>query len=102
MGWLLSHGLVLVYPPSVDVLEEAGLYTIQKYIEVRRQTIAEHTANQPIFLLYEEVERRRGSMPHQYWWEQSFDLDVARDASAATVAANDEEDEEDSTASRDQ
>ena len=36
-------------------------------------------------------ERQRGSSPRQYWWEQTFDLDAARAASAAIVAAGDDD-----------
>jgi hypothetical protein len=90
-----------VYPTSEDVLEEVGLKTIKHYIEVRRQTIANYIVNRPIYLFCEDAERRRGSMPRLYWWEQSFDLDAARASDEARVAAGDEEEEE-SMSSRDQ
>ena len=37
------------YPALTAVLEKAGLYTIEKYIQVRRQTIASFIVNRPIF-----------------------------------------------------
>ena len=58
------------YPSAKDVLEEVGLYTMKEYIEVRRQTIANYIVNRPIFALCTAAERKRGSMPRQFWWEQ--------------------------------
>ena len=78
------------YPSAKDVLEEVGLYTMKEYIEVRRQTITNYIVNRPIFALCTEAERKRGSMPRQFWWEQPMDLDAARKASASVVAAGEE------------
>ena len=66
-----------VYPPSADTLEEVGLKTIAHYVAVRRQTISDFIRDRPIFGLCVEGERRRGTSPRQWWWEQPMDLDVA-------------------------
>ena len=60
------------------------------YVEVRRQTISKFIVNRPIFDCSREGEKRRGTSPRQWWWEQSMDLDVASaEANAPAVAAND-------------
>jgi len=66
------------YPKNEDVLEEVGLFTIQKYIEVRRQTIADSIVDRPIFKLCWDQESVRGTVPHLWWWEQSMDIDLSR------------------------
>ena len=63
------------YPRSKDVLEECGLEPIVTYINKRRDTIAQYVAAQPIFTQCRDAERRRGSMPRQWWWEQPMQLD---------------------------
>ncbi len=50
--------------------------TIAEYIQVRRQTIAMYVAARPIFTACVGGERRRGSMPRQWWWEQPMCLDA--------------------------
>ena len=84
------------YPASTAVLEKAGLYTINEYIQVRRQTIASFIVNRPIFDLCREGGRRRGSSNRQFWWMQSFDLEEARASAPAggIVVSDDEEEEE--------
>eukprot|EP00957_Ditylum_brightwellii_P025644 1938890-Ditylum_brightwellii.AAC.1 len=68
-----------LYPATEDVLEEVSL-----------QTIANWIVDRPIFKFCEEAERLCRSMPRQFWWEQPFNLDVARAFAGANVAANDE------------
>jgi hypothetical protein len=46
-------------------------------IGVRRQYIASFIFHWPIFQLCLEGVRKRGSAPHQFWWEQPLDLDAA-------------------------
>ena len=46
--------------------------------EVRRQTIAAYIVDRPIFNLCVGEERRRGTSPRLWWWEQPMDLDLAR------------------------
>ena len=77
-----------------EVLEEVDQYLISQYAELRRQTIAYFIVNQPIFGYCEGGERKRGSLPCQFWWEQSIDLDAARAGptrAVADVAASDED-----------
>ena len=81
------------YPPSELTLEEVALHPIAYYVEVRRQTIAKFIVNPPIFEFCSEGKRKRGSSPHQFWWEQTMDLDAARAEAQASVdvAADDSE-----------
>ena len=65
-----------VYPKSEDVLKECGLHTISEYIKVRRNTIAAHVVDRSIFRDCMDSERKRGSVPRQWWWEQEMDLNA--------------------------
>ena len=65
------------YPATADVLEEVGMHTVEEYIRVRRDTIAAYVVDRAVYTACEEGERRRGSAPHQYWWEQPMSLDAA-------------------------
>ena len=65
-----------VYPPSADTLEEVRPKTIAHYVAVRRQTISDFIIDRPIFGLCVEGERRMGTSPRQWWWEQPMDLDL--------------------------
>jgi hypothetical protein len=69
-----GHGWI--YPKSKDVLEECGMSTLEEYITVRRQTIAVYVATRPILTECRQGERKRGAVPHRWWWEQQMDLDV--------------------------
>jgi hypothetical protein len=66
-----------IYPKSKDVLEECGMSTLEEYITVRRQTIAVYVATRPILIECRQGERKRGAVPHRWWWEQQMDLDVS-------------------------
>jgi len=79
------------YPPSEDVLEEVGIHPIVHHIEVQRQMVASFDVNRSIFNFCMDGERRRGTSPCQFWWEQPMDLDAAS-VIAIAVAANDESD----------
>ncbi len=68
-----------MYPSSEDVREEVGLHTIKHYIWVRQNTVVQYIATRPIFEFCKEAERRRGTQPRQYWWEQPMDLDAAEE-----------------------
>ena len=74
-------------------MEEVGLHSIATYVEVRRQTISNFIVDRPIFDFCAEGERKRGTSPRQWWWEQPMDLEAARGAAAAAavVAAVDGE-----------
>ena len=83
------------YPSSSDVLEKAGLHTIEHYVGVRRHTVAAFIVNRPIFDICMEGEKMRGSSAsRQFWWEQSFDFEEARAAgcAGAAVVSEDESD----------
>ena len=67
------------YPSSKDVLEEVGLYTIDHYIGVRRESISSYIRDRPIFQLCMEGQRKRGSSPHCLRWEQQLDVDLESD-----------------------
>ena len=68
------------YPASGDVLKEVGLYTVEHYIRVRRDTIAAYIMHQSIFDDCRGRGQRRGSRPRQFWWDQPMTLDGARGA----------------------
>ena len=70
-------GDVWSYPKLKDVLEECGMSTMGEYIVVRRQTIAVYVATRPILHECRQGERKRGAVPHRWWWEQQMDLDVS-------------------------
>ncbi len=69
-------GNVWEYPRLVDNLKECGMKTMEEYIRIRRQTIATYVATRPILAECRRGERRRGAVPHQWWWELPMDLDV--------------------------
>ena len=76
------------YPATEAVFEEVGLHSVEHYILRRWNTIAEHIATRPIFGLCRRAERRRGTMPRQYWWDQEFALEeAASDDESSVVAA---------------
>jgi hypothetical protein len=51
--------------------------TLEEYITIRRQTIAVYVVTRPILIEYRQGERKRGAVPHRWWWEQQMDLDVS-------------------------
>ena len=76
------------YPDTEAVFEEVGLHTIEHYIRVRRDTIGAHIATRPIFEFCKRAERRRGTAPRQFWWDQEFTLEEpASDDDASSVVA---------------
>jgi hypothetical protein len=82
------------YQKSVAVLDKVGLKTIAHYIGVRRQHIASHIVNKPIFQSCMDGVRRRGSSVCQFWWAQSMDLEMALAARiAGPVAIKDDREE---------
>ena len=66
--------LAWVYLRSQDVLNECGMGTIAHYIGVFRNTILQYVVNRPIYETCRAGERRRGSAPRQWWWEQPMNL----------------------------
>ncbi len=63
------------YPRSEDVLRECGMKTMEEYIAILRQTVATYVATRPILAKCRRGERKRGAVPHQWWWELPMDLD---------------------------
>ncbi len=59
-----------------DVLKECGMKTIEENIQIFRQTIDVYVATCPIFNKCRQGERKRGAVPHRWWWEQPMDLEV--------------------------
>ena len=52
-----------IYPATKDVYEEVGLYTVEEYINRRRQTVANYIRDRPIFDLCMEGESRDNVVP---------------------------------------
>ncbi len=65
-----------IYPRSEDVMKECGMKTMEEYILARRQTIAVYVATRPILNECKQSKRKRGAIPHRWWWEQPMDLDA--------------------------
>ncbi len=65
---------VWVYPATSNVLKECGMHDIAHYTGVRRETIVGYVVNRPIHESCTAGERRRGSAPRQWWWEQKMCL----------------------------
>ena len=66
---------VWVYLATEYVLKECGMPPISHYIGVRRETIFRYVVDRPTHDLFAAGERRRGSAPRQWWWEQKMCLD---------------------------
>jgi hypothetical protein len=64
------------YPKSEDVVEECGMNTISEYIVKQRNTITAYVVERTIFRDCVELERKRGSVPRKWWWEQEMVLDA--------------------------
>ena len=65
------------FPKTKTVLAAAGLHTIEHYVQVRRARTMRWVDDRPIQKLCREAERRRGTTPRLYWWEQPMDLEEA-------------------------
>ncbi len=50
--------------------------TLVEYITICLQTIVVYVVPHPIFNECRQGERKRGAVPHRWWWEQQMDLDV--------------------------
>jgi hypothetical protein len=71
-----SPGNVWEYPRLEDVLRECRMKMMTEYIHICRQTTAAYVATRPILAKCRRGERKRGAVPHQWWWELPIDLDV--------------------------
>jgi hypothetical protein len=65
----------LVYPKSRDVLAAARLKPMATYIRRRRARIAKTIEGRPLLTECRGEERRLGSPPRQFWWEQEMNLE---------------------------
>ena len=65
------------YPKMQTELAAAGLRTIEHYVQVCRARILNWVQDRPILKMCRLAERRRGSLPRLYWWEQPMHLDEA-------------------------
>ena len=75
------------FPKTKALLNAAGLHTIEHYVQVRRARILRWVEDRPILNLCRSKERRRGTTPRLYWWEQSMELDDASGGTPPTVVA---------------
>ena len=73
-----KRGETWVYPKSVSVLRAARVRTIEECIAGRRRNFLGTIADRPILEECRGAERRRGSPPRLYWWEQEMELDFFR------------------------
>jgi hypothetical protein len=55
------------YPSNTRALKKVGLYTIEHYIGVRRQTISNYIVNRPIFKHCRNGVRKCSSSPRMFW-----------------------------------
>ena len=62
------------YLASKDVFEEVGLYPIEHYIRVRRNSIIDFVATRPVYEFYKSAERRPRTSHHCKWW---WDLEMS-------------------------
>ena len=58
------------YPPLGEAMEQAGLFSIEEYIDRRRNSVAEYVATRPIYAVCRELESRGIGGDHQNWWSQ--------------------------------
>lgn len=78
-----------IYPATKDVYEEVGLYTVEEYIDRRRQTVANYIRDRPIFDLCMESERQRGTHPRKWWWDQEIVVDLESEEDSSSVVSED-------------
>jgi len=50
--------------------------TLMEYIKVRRQKIVVYVVTRPALIEFRQGSRKRGAVPHRWWWEQQMELDV--------------------------
>ena len=71
-----KRGETWVYPKFVSFLRAARGQTIAEYIAARRQTILRTIADRHILEEYRGAERRQGSPPRLYLWEQEVEEEL--------------------------
>ena len=75
------------YLKTSEVLKAAGLHTIVHYVQVRRESIMRWIVDRLILWICEKEERRHGTTPCTFWWEQPMELEAASAGAPAVVAA---------------
>ena len=60
---------------SAAPIKECGMHTIHYYIDVRRKMIVKYVVGRTIFAECRGADRKRGSVPRRWWWEQKMSLD---------------------------
>ena len=63
------------YPSSESVLEDAGLFEIEVYIQRRRDTVFTFVQNREIYKKCLELETDADNSEFTYWWKQPFNLE---------------------------
>ena len=63
-----------IYPSSESVLDEAGLFEIEVYIQRRRDTVFNFVKNREIYQECLELETDVENSEFTYWWKQPFNL----------------------------
>ena len=63
-----------VYPKSAEVLAAARQQPVATYIRRRRSNIAKTIEGRSLLEEYRGAERRPGSPPRIFWWEQEMGL----------------------------
>jgi hypothetical protein len=61
-----------LYPPRESVLEDAGLFEIEVYIQRRRDTVFTFVKNREIYRECLELETDVENSEYFYWWKQPF------------------------------
>jgi hypothetical protein len=63
-----------IHPSSESVLEEAGLFEIDVYIQRRRDTVFNFGRNRDIYRECLELETDVENSEYTYWWRQPLNL----------------------------
>ena len=63
-----------IYPSSESVLEDAGLFEIEVYIQRRRDTVFTFVQNREIYRECLGLETDVDNSEYIYWWKQPFNL----------------------------
>jgi len=56
-------------PPTVDVLEDVGLQTVEEYIRRRRQTVQSFTRHRPLYEACRRVKALATNINKAVWWQ---------------------------------
>jgi hypothetical protein len=64
-----------IYPKSRDILAAARLKPVETYIQRRRAHIAKTIEGRSLLTECRGAERRLGSPPRQFWWDQEMSLE---------------------------